>query len=246
VKSQRWILAAGLVLGMLVGLAYAWLISPVEYSGTTPACLPPAGKQDMISLIASAYAATGDLEQAAVRLARLDLPDIPSALEAYNAPETGDESIRSQAVQRLALALFPAPTPTALNVILSDNPAPESMYLARTEQPGMNVVTQQRLCDPAADVPQIRFRISDYDGNPLPGIRIQVSWDSGYNRLYTGFKPEAGSGYADFSMNEGEVYSVRIDGLAEQINDLAIEDCYNETGQRYPGSLLLALEQVAP
>ena len=43
-----------------------------------------------------------------------------------------------------------------------------------------------------------------------PGIEINVTWDQGEDKFFTGFKPDLGNGYADFMMEAGTVYNIRI------------------------------------
>lgn len=63
-----WYLLTGLVLGAVLGLAYAWMVQPVRYINTSPATLRTDFKDRYRALIASAYAANGDLVRARARL----------------------------------------------------------------------------------------------------------------------------------------------------------------------------------
>ncbi|MFP4321335.1 MAG: hypothetical protein ACLFTK_02675 [Anaerolineales bacterium] len=58
----------GLVLGVLLGLFYAWQIDPVIVTNTAPADLDSSDKRMYIAAIAQEYGATGDLQQAVTRL----------------------------------------------------------------------------------------------------------------------------------------------------------------------------------
>ncbi len=64
-------LLIGLFLGAALGLAYGWLIQPVEYINTSPDSLRQDYRTDYILMVAEAYAAERDLELAQVRLAAL-------------------------------------------------------------------------------------------------------------------------------------------------------------------------------
>lgn len=66
-----WYLLTGLILGAVVGLAYAWLFNPVQFIDTTPDSLRPEFKEQYRSLIALAYRSNGDLGRARQRLALL-------------------------------------------------------------------------------------------------------------------------------------------------------------------------------
>ena len=70
-KRGPWYLLTGLVLGVILGLFYAWLINPVVFERNTPAALDETGKDLYRGIIAQVYAATGDLERASLRLSEL-------------------------------------------------------------------------------------------------------------------------------------------------------------------------------
>jgi hypothetical protein len=260
-KKERILLAAGLIAGLLAGLAYAWLINPVTYFHTTPACLPPDHQQRQIELIASAYAATGDLDRALNRLAQLGLDDTAGSLrpggrdsrtalaDAASSPSPGHTSFQAQAMHQLADALdrrFAAPEPTpssdATSIsLLQDTPTPMPVV-----ESALSLTELRRICDPEINEPVIRFQVTDRTGSGVPEIQIEIAWVNGYNRLYTGLKPAVGAGYADFAMEEGTVYTMKVSGLADQITGLKAEDCFTELGQRYPGSWAIQLRQNSP
>jgi hypothetical protein len=69
---RRWIwFLLFVILGIGVGLFYGWVINPVKYVDTTPAKLRSDYQADYILMVAEAYQAEGDLDQAARRLAVL-------------------------------------------------------------------------------------------------------------------------------------------------------------------------------
>ena len=69
---KRWILFFIVVLlGIIVGLLYGWVINPVKYVDTTPANLRSDYQTDYVLMVAEAYQAEGDLDIAARRLAVL-------------------------------------------------------------------------------------------------------------------------------------------------------------------------------
>lgn len=71
-----WYLLTGLLLGIALGLLYAWRVQPVEYMDTSPALLRADFKDQYRSLIASAYAANNDLLRARARLELLGDQDL--------------------------------------------------------------------------------------------------------------------------------------------------------------------------
>lgn len=81
-KRGAWYLLTGVILGLIFGLAYAWLVDPVMYENTTPASLAESYKDIYRSMIAQTYEETGNLARAASRLALLEDSDPVYALGA--------------------------------------------------------------------------------------------------------------------------------------------------------------------
>jgi len=81
-KHGAWYLLTGVILGLIFGLIYAWVIDPVVYENTLPSTLAEGDKDTYRCMIAEAYAATGNLERAALRLQVLEDEDSYHALGA--------------------------------------------------------------------------------------------------------------------------------------------------------------------
>ncbi len=81
-KDERgpWYLLTGVVIGLVMGLLYAWVLSPIQYTDTTPASLRADFKDNYRYMIALAYDATGNLNRAQARLALLGDGDSAQAL----------------------------------------------------------------------------------------------------------------------------------------------------------------------
>ena len=75
-------------------------------------------------------------------------------------------------------------------------------------------------------VHRLQVYVQDVEGQGLPNVEVQVSWESGWNRFFTGLKPEIDSGYADFQMSPGQVYDVVVWGT--QVGDISTEGCPSE------------------
>jgi hypothetical protein len=72
----------GFLAGMALGLAYAWVLAPVEYVEADPSRLRADFKAGYREAIAASYSAAGDLGRARARLALLADPDPPQVLNA--------------------------------------------------------------------------------------------------------------------------------------------------------------------
>lgn len=124
VKRFPWALLFALLAGFGIGLAYAWVISPVQYVDAEPRVLRNDFKDNFRSAIAAAYASNADLERARARLTLLGNPDPYQALtaQAQRMLAAGEPA---EAVQKVALlasafqvtqpvAVEPSPTETAV------------------------------------------------------------------------------------------------------------------------------------
>jgi hypothetical protein len=67
---------AGLVLGAAMGLAYGWVVSPVQYTDASPGVLRPDFRNDYVLMVAESYLGDHDLRQAASELSQLGQPDL--------------------------------------------------------------------------------------------------------------------------------------------------------------------------
>lgn len=144
-KESHWYLLTGLLIGLILGLVYAWLINPVVYAYTQPDTLKDNYKDVYRSTIAQAYAATGNLERAALRLALLGEDDPVFALgaQAQRSLAEGDqEKARSLALLASALQIeesspvdLPHITPAEVTTTPTINLIPTQTLPAITPMP---------------------------------------------------------------------------------------------------------------
>jgi hypothetical protein len=230
----------GFFIGFALSLVYTWVINPPPLTETTPAALNPHDKEIYTLLIAAAYVNDGNLDRARKRLGELEEPDIGNTIvalaERYINEGRDARDIRSLA--RLADALggtsaamrpfiaTPTPTPTLTPTPTPRPPTPTATRAVQlthtptampavrgTATPGstavFRVAQSTALCDPAISG-LLRVYVRDDAGKGVPGVQILVNWPGGEDRFFTGFKPEADPGYADFEMEPGEVYQVEL------------------------------------
>jgi hypothetical protein len=114
-----WYLLTGLILGTLLGLIYAWIISPVEYIDTPPGSLRADFKDNYRTMIALAYAADKDLPRARARLALLGDRDSAQtlAIQAQRSLAEGGSQAEAQVLGLLAAVLGQAPTPIPVTTL---------------------------------------------------------------------------------------------------------------------------------
>jgi hypothetical protein len=134
-ERGSWYLLTGLVIGIVLGLLYSWIISPIEYVDTTPSTLR-SDYGDIYRLsIAMAYQATGDLARAQARLGLLRDEDSAQALaqQAQRHRGEGGTASEAQALANLAAILGQAP------ISFTASPAPTDTQAPPTETPTLTL-----------------------------------------------------------------------------------------------------------
>jgi len=99
------------------------------------------------------------------------------------------------------------------------------------------------VCDVNRIAPLVQVEVQDAAGQPVPSVEVIMTWEAGQDHFFTGLQPEMGLGYGDFVMTPGVVYSVRLVGGEQPINDLTAADCVAEDGSRFWGSWYLIFVQ---
>jgi len=123
-----WATIPALILGLALGLLYAWVLSPVRVVDSAPEALRADFKDQYRAVIAAAYAADSNLTRAQSRLALLGDADAYEALsaQAQRTLSSGD-ALQSFQLAQLASALR-GPTPTA-------PPSTPTRFAAQTSTP---------------------------------------------------------------------------------------------------------------
>ncbi|MDX1601255.1 MAG: hypothetical protein R3191_07070 [Anaerolineales bacterium] len=252
----------GAVLGLALGLYYAWELNPVEYVETAPSSLREPYRETYLTLIADAYDATGDLTRARTRLALFDLEDpaeLLGAMAQRRLAVSGAEE-EARALARLAADLGEAPTPDPpRSGRASSTATPRPDQATRTPRPtprpsatptaqptpGEPFILDQRqqICDPQLDPPLLQVFVEDAAGEPVPGIEVLVIWDEGRDRFFTGLQPEVGLGYGDFILQPEVTYTVQLANGEVPVPSVRSEPCDTEDGSSFPGSVRLDFVQ---
>ena len=248
-----WLLA--LVAGIGLGLFLAWYVFPVSYTQAQPYDLDGRAKDEMLRMIASAYALDNSFELANQRLYYLQLPDVKTRLNELAQQETngltqqalvklrldldqpGVARARSTATPRPTRDLTPAPRitvivlePTAI-VPTGIPPTPLPTPIPPTSEPNPNAPRFQLLEKRALDClsvgggATIQVEVQDANGKGLAGILVEVNSVQGNEQFYTGFKPERGNGFGDVTVVPG-TYAVH---LVENAQSDVIEDLRIDT-----------------
>jgi hypothetical protein len=126
-KRGNWYLLTGLVLGVVLGLVYAWVVSPVVYVDAGPYSLREDFKDQYRLLVALAYLADNNFPRAQARLHQLDDPEIGKTIarQAQRAEADAHPDLETRALGQLALALGGGPTPTVTKQPAQDTATPQ-------------------------------------------------------------------------------------------------------------------------
>ena len=129
-RRGPWYLLTGFLIGLVVGVLYAWLLNPVQYVDSTPGSLRAEAKAAYRSLIALSYQGNADAGRARSRLALLQDDDLRQAVadQAKAAQADGTAPREAQALATLAALVQ---TPVA-------GSAPQMAAAAGTQQPETN------------------------------------------------------------------------------------------------------------
>ena len=100
-------LLTGLLIGVILGLAYAWLVHPVHRGKVTPEVMRQEDKDRYRSLIAIAFLSEGDLVRARARLETLGESDSNQSLldQAQRLETQGNATEEVRALLTLVKAL---------------------------------------------------------------------------------------------------------------------------------------------
>ncbi|MGE5221957.1 MAG: hypothetical protein ACM3PY_05945 [Omnitrophica WOR_2 bacterium] len=167
-----WFLLTGLIIGAVIGLVFAWKVSPVKYVDTQPVTLKAEYKDQYRLMIAAAFVADGDLSRAMARLKLLGDTDIARALtvQAQRALAEGRPAEEAHALGLLAVA-----------VSTGSNPVSSSPHIDPTITPVPAVnptawLSSTVTADPAATAPAPTatqpFTATQEQVNPAPKITL--------------------------------------------------------------------------
>jgi hypothetical protein len=282
-----WEALVALLVGIGLGLVYAWVIAPVRYVNTSPNTLRTDFKETFRSAIAASYAATHNLDRARARLTLLGDADPVEALSAQ-AQRMLASGAPFQVVQQVAglasdlrtgvseslpesptpapvisphaasstpsvlrsptpssqptdepTATEPAPTPLPLNTPTL-RPTPT---IIPTGSAPFQLVSNDEVCNPNLTAGLMQISVLDSHHHQMPGVEIDISWPGGEESFFTGLKPEIAAGYADFVMQPGVSYALRVERVGSPVPSLSAPSCPDSSGGSYLGGLKLVFQQ---
>lgn len=129
----------------------------------------------------------------------------------------------------LAAPLF-LPTPEPLPTVTAVPPLTPTATLPPPTTGAMvyRLLNQERLCEQegaSPGGPLIEVIVQDAALVDVPGTAVLVRWDGGQDRFFTGFKPDEGLGYGDFTMSPDVSYAVMLADGSPEVSGLRVEKC---------------------
>lgn len=168
------------------------------------------------------------------------------------------QSVNTQTIFTPLANSTPIPSPN-----MTDNP-PQTESVSTLEQPQgpLSTVTprptqtptptsgapfivqsQETVCKTNLTEALLQVYVIDSRRRPLPGVELIVTWDGGEDHFFTGFKPELGNGYADFQMQPGISYTLRIGSGGTPATGLTVPPCPSASGDAFNGGLSVTFQQ---
>jgi hypothetical protein len=252
-----WYLFSGVLIGLVLGLLYTWVIQPVQFVDTSPDLLRSEFKDQYRSLIALAYQSNDDVGRARSRLLLLDGDDMDAALaeQAGRVAQAGGSPAEAEALASLASAISGQPAAATTPTVQSE-PAGSAANSTSTpaapdagEESGSDdgtaadgsgeevhregdfvLKTQSELCNTPDQAGLLQIDVIDAGGEPASGVPFVIRWGDETDTVITGRLPAVSSGYAEYQMTEGVEYSLSLAGQDAALDGLAVPDCDGEPG----------------
>ena len=174
---------------------------------------------------------------------------------------TSTQSAVTGAVSLAVLATTPAPSATFPSAASLSATSPSATLPSASGTPGATVTpgptriptftpgapfvldSRKLVCDQVLTDPLIQVQGVDATGQPAPGVEATVTWTGGEDHFFTGLKPELGVGYADFVMNPGTVYTLRLAEGGQSVSDMTAGECEKPGGGHAWGAWLLIFKR---
>jgi len=217
-----------------------------------PKAVLVAQSQQMLAANGDAEAAQG-LGLLAVGQAITPLPGPTEAAEPATVtptptpdpPKAGTAETSATPAQAETKAATATVTPTQPTATPFATFTPRAQATPKPTQGAPYVKTDQKpVCDANAEGPLLMVEVYDSAGNGVPGVKVEISLPNGGSTdFYTGLYPEIDEGYADYTMNAGDTYSLRVGIGGDAVSGLTSPQCNAADGSTYAGSLQLTFKQ---
>jgi len=177
----------------------------------------------------------------ALALLAADLSRAQEEAAAAQSVTTTSEPIQTlviQSAEAAATALFTqqvaaiqSPTPVPSTPTPGNTPTPRPTFTLKPtltpiqENTSFALESREEICGADVQSGLLQIQVYDENDNPVPGVEILLTWQGGTEAFYTGLVPQVHTGYADFQMQNDEVYTLRVGEVSRNINDIRIPGC---------------------
>lgn len=213
---------------------------------------------DTLNAQAQRMLANGDSAQQADQIAALAV-----ALDkgSGNIPTSAPSTIQSvNTVEVISTETLPPPPPDATlqltvtetqatqapaetqNVPVISTPRPTRTAVPTLGAP-FSLIGQDSLCDTNLPDGLLQVIVLNSNRRPMPGIKIDITWDGGEEQFFTGLKPELGDGYADYLMTPNITYTIQIASGSDVATGITAPSCQASDGTTFSGGIKLTFQQ---
>ncbi len=137
-----------------------------------------------------------------------------------------------------------ADTPNTPTEPTSSNPTPRP---TRTPLPTTGapfaLTAQDTVCDSSLPEGLLQVFVFNSAHRQVAGAKLIITWEAGEDTFFTGFKPEIGNGYADYSMTPNINYTLRLAAGSDIATGLIAPTCQTASGDTFVGGLKLTFQQ---
>lgn len=197
-------------------------------------------------MLANPETIEGADEVAALALALQDGPDKITTLE----PTQVVGEIEVDFTETSAPASSEVPISTAETPEVAATEAtilPATPRPTQTPQPTLGapfiLTAQDSICDTNLPDGLLQVMVVNSNRRQLPGIEILITWEGGAEQFFTGFKPELGNGYADYTMTPEVSYTVQLASGSDIAAGLTPPTCQSPSGESFFGGIKLTFQQ---
>lgn len=127
-------------------------------------------------------------------------------------------------------------------IIFTSTPRPTHTPVPTPGAPYV-IVAQDPVCNPNLTDGLMQVTVMDKQNRQVPGAEIIITWNGGEEHFFTGLKPDISNGYADYIMQAGIIYTVRIGESGTPASNLSAPSCTDSGGQTFTGGLHLTFQQ---
>lgn len=166
-----------------------------------------------------------------------------------NPAPTEDHGSQTQVVSALItdtpFEIIASPTPESTSTppnIDTPTPRPTRTPIPTAGAP-IQLLSQDQVCNPNLTNGLMQISVLDSHHHQMPGMEIIITWNGGEEHFFTGFKPEIANGYADYIMQAGVIYTVKVGQTGIPASNLSAPACPDTTGQTFTGGLKLIFQQ---